>query len=162
MSTTIIAFGASLVAETVDYTAVMTHKAELLFRCACSMKGHRAASDEMMGFVKAQLWKIALVHNWRRLDHINKSEACIEYMAIEWAVSRQISACKFVTFSDPKVVIGAFNNGRYSSPGFGWIADGSQQLSERMILMPFSCTYLASSIRQTNRPTQPRPHPSTD
>lgn len=100
VATTIIAFGASLVAGAVVCTAVTPYKVEQLFRCACTTKKDCAGFDEIVSFVKAEPCKTAFVQKWRRTEHINNLEACRAYMAVEWIVSMKISACKVFTFSD--------------------------------------------------------------
>ena len=137
--TTIVCFDASLQAGAVVFTNTDCAAARLLDESAEYSRNFHLHGDwltegkdgflttpaieplksvpKISEFVKSHVWQTAIIHEWRRKQHINYLEAHSAVMSLEWAISNGVSGARIFMISDSAVTIGALTKGRSSSQG---------------------------------------------
>ena len=120
----VIAFDACEYGGAVVYTDTTDEWIQQLSQCSfhpftsCNpehMSSPPHSHNRLEEFIRNHKWKTAFTHHWRREQHINALEAHTGILAVEWAISCDITGQRIILLSDSLVTVGAFKKGRSSS-----------------------------------------------
>ena len=121
ISSTVIAFDASLEAGAVTKTVLQADLASSLWNQAQAARCTNTLSqNHELPIVKlianTCTWEKTLCHRWLQKEHINNLEAAAAILALEAAIRGGARNQRVIMLTDSLVVLGALQKGRYSSP----------------------------------------------